>query len=292
MNKQTEIPERLIIRNATFTINDLFYLGLMGACIYFIFEKGSGNSAFVWVFVALLLYTAWGIFKRLRDRSDKLIIDKAGILVCEQNEFIPWSGINYAYIKKEVEGSGKNSKVVNYFHVDAKGKDFVVNMNNFSYNENLLVRTVEHFSGRNIGELEDKVNDQAKKMLGNTYDVDELSAVFKSFFRRQKVIGLLVFFIPMGSAFYLQFQTHFAYCIAIGLTVTILGIFLVEKLETDRLHNHQSLRGLDNDRFKEICREYAPLYNEDMSESRRKLNMIIVCVFGVAAYVITYFVSK
>lgn len=292
MNKQAEIPERLIIRNATFTFNDLFYLGSMGVCIYLIFEKGSVNSVFVWIFVGLMLYTAWGIFKRLRDRSDKLIIDKTGILLCEQNEFIPWSGINYAYIKKEVEGTGKNAKVVCYFHIDAKGSDFVVNMDAFSFNENLLVRTVEHFSGRNIGELEDKVNDHAKKMLGNTYDVDELSAVFKSFFTRQKAIGLLVFLIPMGSAFYLQFHTHFAYCIAIGLTVTILGIFLVEKLETDRLHNHQLLRGLDKDRFKEICREYAPLYNEDMSESRRKLNIIIVCLFGVAAYIITYFVSK
>ena len=138
--------------------------------MYFII-KGQNSEFIVVVLLGLLGFTIYRIIKRLHDRSDKIIIDKNGIKLCETNDFINWSKIKYAYIKQKSEGVGRSARVVDYFHIDTKEGEIRIRMSDFSYKQDLLVKAIESFSGRNIRELTDLLHAKTKsiKNMANAF---------------------------------------------------------------------------------------------------------------------------
>lgn len=283
MQHEKPIPEQLVIRNLGLNISDFIYPVLAVIAIGFIYNSEGIKSLFVWLFVAILLYNGWNIYKRLRNRSDKLVIDKEGICFCEDNLFYPWNDVKYAYIRKVKEGSGKETRFVDYFHVDTDEFETELCMDTLDYDADQIVRVVEYLSGRDIGELQDKVNDETRDLLGNALDVDDVAEAMKSFFKRQKLYGYLFLFIPMGTACYFQFAWQLHYSLAVGMTVMVMAMLLTERVMMTALRNHPMLCRLDDDKFQEMLGSYAEMYNEDVRKSKLRNDRIIVIVFAVAA---------
>lgn len=245
MRQNIEMTDKFVVKNASLRLDDYAFFICVLILLYFII-KGQNSEFIVVVFLGLLGFTAYRIIKRLQDRTDKIIIDKNGIKLCETNDFINWSKIKYAYIKQKAEGVGRSARVVDYFHIDTKDGEIRVRMSDFSYKKDLLVKAVETFSGRNIGELTDLLNDKAKKIIGNDRNIDRISKILTDFYKRQTYLALISLFTLIGISVYLQVKIDYPYVFAIGFTLTIGLIYLIGTLEENRLRNQEYICELDD----------------------------------------------
>jgi len=99
------------------------------------------------------------ILQRLKDGTEQIVIDENGItLKHNNNELIKWENIKFAYIKQTVVGSGKSSRVIDWFYIETTSEEFTIKMSNFSYKPSLLTECINHYSGRKIGHISNKLN--------------------------------------------------------------------------------------------------------------------------------------
>lgn len=285
------MTDKFIIRNASLRLDDYVFFICVLILLFFIII-GQHSEFIVVVFLGLLGFTTYRIIKRFQDRSDKIIIDKNGIKLCDTNDFINWSKIKYAYIKQKSEGVGRSSRVVDYFHIDTINGEMRVRMSDFAYKQDLLVQAVEHFSGRNIGELTDLLNDNAKKIIGTDINIDRISKILSNFYKRQANLAFISLFTLVGISIYLQVIIDFPYVFAIGFTLTFGIIYLIGILEEKRLRSHEFICELDDKKYKVIKKEYEKGYDVVMSKGKKIATIIFLIVFTVGIYVISYFIDK
>lgn len=291
MRKDSELTDEYVIKNSSLRLNDYMFLFCVLILLYFII-KGQHSEFIVLVFLGLLGYTVFRIVKRLRDRSDKIIINKNGIKLCETNRFINWSEVNYAYIKQKSEGYGRYARVVDYFHIDTKDEEIIVRMSDFAYKQDLLEKAVESFSGRNIGEMTDLINDKVKKIINNDTNIDRISKTFTDFYKRQTNLVLIVLLPLIGISIYLQVKIDFPYVFAIGFSLTLGFIFIIGTLEEKRLRRQKHICELDNNEFKAIKKEYGQGYELEMSKGKSIAMIIFLTLFTVGIFVVSYIMSK
>ena len=291
MTHHIEMTDKFIIRNASLRLDDYVFFICVLILLFFIII-GQHSEFIVVVFLGLLGFTTYRIIKRFQDRSDKIIIDKNGIKLCDTNDFINWSKIKYAYIKQKSEGVGRSSRVVDYFHIDTINGEMRVRMSDFAYKQDLLVQAVEHFSGRNIGELTDLLNDNAKKIIGTDINIDRISKILSNFYKRQANLAFISLFTLVGISIYLQVIIDFPYVFAIGFTLTFGIIYLIGILEEKRLRSHEFICELDDKKYKVIKKEYEKGYDVVMSKGKKIATIIFLIVFTVGIYVISYFIDK
>ena len=291
MTHHIDMTDKFIIRNASLRLDDYVFFICVLILLFFIII-GQHSEFIVVVFLGLLGFTTYRIIKRFQDRSDKIIIDKNGIKLCDTNDFINWSKIKYAYIKQKSEGVGRSSRVVDYFHIDTINGEMRVRMSDFAYKQDLLVQAVEHFSGRNIGELTDLLNDNAKKIIGTDINIDRISKILSNFYKRQANIAFISLFTLVGISIYLQVIIDFPYVFAIGFTLTFGIIYLIGILEEKRLRSHEFICELDDKKYKVIKKEYEKGYDVEMSKGKKIATIIFLIVFTVGIYVISYFIDK
>jgi hypothetical protein len=291
MTHHIDMTDKFIIRNASLRLDDYVFFICVLILLFFIII-GQHSEFIVVVFLGLLGFTTYRIIKRFQDRSDKIIIDKNGIKLCDTNDFINWSKIKYAYIKQKSEGVGRSSRVVDYFHIDTINGEMRVRMSDFAYKQDLLVQAVEHFSGRNIGELTDLLNDNAKKIIGTDINIDRISKILSNFYKRQANLAFISLFTLVGISIYLQVIIDFPYVFAIGFTLTFGIIYLIGILEEKRLRSHEFICELDDKKYKVIKKEYEKGYDVEMSKGKKIATIIFLIVFTVGIYVISYFIDK
>ena len=291
MTHHIDMTDKFIIRNASLRLDDYVFFICVLILLFFIII-GQHSEFIVVVFLGLLGFTTYRIIKRFQDRSDKIIIDKNGIKLCDTNDFINWSKIKYAYIKQKSEGVGRSSRVVDYFHIDTINGEMRVRMSDFAYKQDLLVQAVEHFSGRNIGELTDLLNDNAKKIIGTDINIDRISKILSNFYKRQANLAFISLFTLVGISIYLQVIIDFPYVFAIGFTLTFGIIYLIGILEEKRLRSHEFICELDDKKYKVIKKEYEKGYDVEMSKGKKIDTIIFLIVFTVGIYVISYFIDK
>lgn len=291
MKQNSEINEKFVIKNASLRLEDYVFFISVLILLFFIIQ--SQNSELIIVaFLGLIGFTTYLIIKRLQDRTDKIIIDINGIKLCETNDFISWSKIKYAYIKQKTEGVGRSARVVDYFHIDTKEGEIRVKMSDFSYKKDLLIEAVETFSGRNIGELTDFLNDRAKKIIGNDSNIERISKMFTDFNKRQINLTLISLFTLIGISFYLQLKIDYPYVFAIGFTFTMGIIFLIDKFEEKRLRNQEYICELDDKKYKALKKEYGQGYDLEMSKGKSIAMIIFLTLFTIGIFVFSYFISK
>lgn len=288
MRKNFELADKYVIRNAFLRLDDYVFFASVFIFVFFII-KAKNREFIVIIILGLLAYTTFRVIKRLQqDRKDKIVIDKNGIKLCDTNELIEWCRVNYAYIKQKVEGSGKSSRVVDYFHIDTKEGLIRVRMSDFSYNKELLVKAIEHFSGKNIGELTDLLSDKAKKIIGSDRNIDRISKIFTDFYRRQNYLGLILLFSLIGVSIYLQVTIDFSYVFAIGFTLTLGIMYLVGLLEEKRLRKQEYICELDDIKFKALKKEYGQGFDVEMSKGKKTVMLVFLIVVIIAIFVISY----
>lgn len=287
MGQSIELTDKYVIRNAVLRLDDYVFFACVFILLYFIIE-GENTGFSVIIFLGLIVYTTFRIFKRLQDRKDKIVIDKNGIKLCDTNELINWQRVNYAYIKQKTEGYGKSARVVDYFHIDTNEGIIRVRMSDFSFNKELLVRAVEYFSGRNIGELTDLLNDKAKKIIGSDRNIDRISIILTDFYKRQNYLGLILLFSLIGISIYLQVTIDFSYVFAIGFTLTLGIMYLVGTLEEKRLKNQEYISELDDVKFKALKKEYGQGYDIEMSKGKKTVMLVFMIVVIITIFIISY----
>ena len=291
MNRQPEIKDKLVIKNATLRLDDYVFFACTLILLYFIFTRDN-TSIIVLIFIGLLAYTTYSILKRFSDRSEKIIIDKNGITLCENNDLIVWSKIKYSYIKQKSEGVGRSAKVVDYFHIDTKEGEIRVRMAAFKYNKEILKLTVERFSGRNIGDLTDLLNDNAKKIIGTERHLDELSAIFTTFYKRQMNLFTLLFLVPIAISIYLQFKIDFPYVFTIGFTLTIIIIFLFGLSEESGLRNKEYIQDLDEKKYQALKNEYGSAHELSQNKKQEIMTYVLIIAFAIGVFGISYMFSR
>lgn len=291
MRQNIEMTDKFVVKNASLRLDDYAFFICVLILLYFII-KGQNSEFIVVVFLGLLGFTAYRIIKRLQDRTDKIIIDKNGIKLCETNDFINWSKIKYAYIKQKAEGVGRSARVVDYFHIDTKDGEIRVRMSDFSYKKDLLVKAVETFSGRNIGELTDLLNDKAKKIIGNDRNIDRISKILTDFYKRQTYLALISLFTLIGISVYLQVKIDYPYVFAIGFTLTIGLIYLIGTLEENRLRNQEYICELDDKKYKALKKEYGQGYDVEFSKGKKIASIIFLIIFVIGVFGLSYMFDK
>lgn len=285
------MTEKFVIKNASLRLDDSVFFICVLILLYFII-KGQNSEFIVVAFLGLLGFTTYRIIKRLQDRSDKIIIDKNGIKLCETNDFINWSKIKYAYIKQKSEGVGRSARVVDYFHIDTNDGEIRISMSDFSYKQDLLVKAVESFSGRNIGELTDLLNDKAKKIIGNDRNIDRISKILTDFYKRQTYLALISLFTLIGISIYLQIKIDYPYVFALGFTLTFGLIYLIGTLEEKRLRNQEYICELDDKKYKALKKEYGQGYDVELSKGKKIASIIFLIIFVIGVFGLSYMFDK
>lgn len=285
------MTDKFVIKNASLRLDEyVFIIGVL-ILLYFII-KGQTSEFNVVIFLGLLGFTTYRIIKRLQDRSDKIIINKNGIKLCETNDFIHWSKIKYAYIKQKSEGIGKSTRIVDYFHIVTIDGEIRVRMSDYAYKQNLLVKAVESFSGRNIGELTDLLSDNAKKIISNDRNIDRISKMLSDFYKRQAYLALISLFTLVGISIYLQVKIDFPYVFAIGFTLTFGIIYLIGTLEEKRLRNQEYICELDDKKLKALKKEYGKGYDVEMSKGKKIASIIFLILFVLSIFGFSYMFDK
>ena len=288
MKRNPEFKDRLIIKNATLRLGDYVFFASVLGILYFILT-GNNTSFLIILFIGLLVFTTYRIIKRANDRSDKIIIDKYGIKICERNELIGWSRIKFAYIKQKSEGGGRSATVVDYFHIKTVSGEIVVDMRDLKFNKEHLKQNVEHFSCRDIGDFTDMVSEKVSKIIGSDEKVKEIESKMSDYFKTQLKSALIIFFGSFVIAIVLQFFNSFPYIIAIWWAILVFGIIFYAIYDEKTLKKRLGLNELSDKKFNSIKREYGAQYELDCSERQTMflyifLVLTVFAVFGFSYY--------
>jgi hypothetical protein len=240
--------------------------------------------------IAMASFIVFKIMQRLNDRAEQIVIDENGItLNCNNTGLIEWKNIKFAYIKQKVVGTGKNTRVIDWFHIETAEEEFTVKMSDLSYDASSLAEYINHFSGREIGHISNKLKHNVSHLLKNKDFAGEIELVFKTYFMQQKNI-VIIWILLIVAAIILQgiIGLKFPYIFAIGWSVILLIGLIYGINEEKKLYNHKSLVNLDKETIKKLMDEYGKEFGHKSSTtaivSYVFLGLITVIIFGFSYF--------
>lgn len=291
MKIKQEIPKRLVIKNSKFSFPNLFYIGIFIFSIYLVIEIGFNIESLV--FLATAGFIVWKLVQRLKDDTEQIVIDENGItLNYDNNKLIKWKDIKFAYIKQTVVGIGKSSRLIDWFHIETTNEEFTVKMNDFSFSSSLLTQCINHFSGREIGHISNKLIQRTSNLFKDKFFADNAYRIFNIHYKRQKNLGIIILFSLVAIAIYCQIRIDFPYVFAIGWTVTILILMIIGVYEDKKLRNHDFFIGLDDKSFEKVINEFGKEFEYKTSKTRDVVYSIILCLSVLIAFGVSYILSK
>ena len=291
MRNEQEIPKRLVIKNSKFSLSDLVYIGLFLFLVYIAFQI---NELFISLILLITMagFVVFKIVQRLKDDTEQIVVDENGItLKHNSNELIKWESVKFAYLKQTVVGSGKSSRVIDWFHIETTNEELTIKMSDFSYKSSLLTECINHYSGRKIGHISNKLNYGVSNLLKNKQIGDELYPLFNSYFKRQQNISIPFILLIVVSIF-LQIAISFPYTFAIGWSVSVLILAFCGFCEEKKLRNQEPLRDLDKEIIKKIQKEYGKEFGYPTSEKFTTFAYVFLGLFTVVIFVVSYMLSK
>ncbi|MDY4790213.1 MAG: hypothetical protein SO179_06570 [Bacteroidales bacterium] len=291
MKQNFKLTDEYIIKNKSLRVGDYVYIVIAFAGVYYIIKSDIDFIYFL-ISIGIIAFTIFTLFKRQIDSKNKIIIDKNGIKLCAENKLIEWQIINYAYIKQKTTGIGKNTKSFDCFYIETKEDVVEIDMSDYSFNKEMLIKSVESYSGRNIGEFEDLLNDKTNKIIGSKSNTEVISKIFTNYYKRQRNLVAIQFFLFLAISIYLQLIIDFDYVFAIGFTLTIGIIFLIDKIEEKRLRNKEYINELNEDKFKELIKEYREAFDPKIIKNQEKAELVIIIVCTILIYIFSYLFGK
>lgn len=279
------IPDRLIIKNALIKIDDILSIGGLGVLFFFSLEDI--KSVWTLLLIALCIFLIYNFTKRLKNRNPQIIIDKNGIEFCNEQVFLKWDKINYAYIKAHSEGSGQSARSVDYFHITTNNKVTTKRIDDLKYSSKLVKETIEFYSGRDIADDSIKSRNEISKILIKNNSTKEISDAFSKFQHKQ-IWLILPFLSILGASVYVQLQVDFPYCVGIGFITSVLIPTIIGKLEEKRFRRKRYISDLTDAQFEKIAMKYQ------LKQPKKELigHMIILGLLAIGIFVLSYFVSK
>ena len=291
IRKEQEIPKRLVIKNSKFGFSDLFYIGLFLFLVYIAFQIEELIFSLI-LLIAMTGFVALKIVQRLKDDTEQIVIDENGITLKQNNnELITWKNIKFAYIKQTVVGSGKSSRVIDWFHIETTREEFTVKMSDFSYKPSFLTECINHFSGRKIGHISNKLNYGLSHLLKIEKLEDEVYPLFNTYFKRQQNVAI-PFVLLVVTAMFLQIAIKCPYVFAIGWSVCLLNLAIYAFCEEKKLRNQEPLRNLDNGTIEKIKKEYGKEFGYPTFEKKIIFYYTILGLFTIIVFVVSYILSK
>ena len=291
MKQNFKLTDEYIIKNKNITVSESLLIIFFLIFLFFMIEFEI-EFIYIIICIGIVTYGMHKFLKRQFDRRAKIIINKNGIKLCKEDKLIEWNIINYAYIKKEITSYGKDARSINYFYIETKNKIIDIDMSDYSFNKETIIKSVEYFSGRNIGEFEDLLNDNVKEIIGSKMNIDQISKICIDYIKRQKKLSIIQFLILFVISFILQLIIDFHYVFAIGFTLMIVIMFLVDRIEEKRLRNREYIKDLDDEKFKKVLIEYAKACNIDKSKSFEKKAMVLIILSTILIYIFSYLIGN
>jgi hypothetical protein len=291
MKREEEIPQRLVIRNSKISFSDLFYVGIFVFSIYLVFDIGFHITSLI--FLATAGFIVWKLIQRLKDDKEQIVIDKNGIALNYDNDkLIKWENIKFAYIKQTVVGAGKSSRIIDWFHIETTSEEFTIKMSDFSFNSAQLTQCVNYFSGREIGHISHKLTQRTSNYFKDKTFADNAYHVFKTSYKRQMNLGIVVLFSLIAVAIYCQVKIDFPYVFAIGWTLTVLIIAIGGVYDSKKLRNNDFFVGLDDKTYEKVINEYGKEFGYSTSNKKNVGYSIFLFLSVLLVFGISYILSK
>lgn len=283
MNK---IPEKLIIKNAIVKIEDFLSIGGFGFLLFFAVQDI--QSIWTLLMIGLFIFFVYNFFKRLRNRNPQIIIDERGIEFCEEKDFYNWDKIKYAYIKSETTGYGKNSSTIDYFYIVTNKTDIKKRIDDYKYSSKVVKETVEHFSGRDIGDYSDQFRDEMMEILNGNKFTKEIIKLFSAYQTRMIVSTLILFFGIIGISVYFQVTSDFKYCVGVGFVISILTLLFYSQNSENNFKQKRYISDLTSEQFDKIAIKHQLKY------PKKQMNgyMIFFGITAIVIFVISYYATK
>jgi hypothetical protein len=282
----SDIPEKIILRNAIIKIDDLLYIGAMLFLLYFSIK----DITSIWTIIMLGLFLFWiyNFIKRLKNRKPQIIIDKRGIELCEDKDFYKWSEIKFAFIKAHTTGYGDTSTSEDYFHIVTSKIEIERQINDFKYSSSLVKKAIEFYSGRNNADYNEMLRDKVNFILkGNNFS-KEVMELFSRYRKRQYVITFVLFFGIIGTSVYYQIITNFHYWIGVGFALCISMLFGVGEIEEVRFRRKQYICDLTDEQYDKIA------ISQQLKYPKKQMigYAIFFAVITIVIFVISYLFAK
>ena len=130
----------LIIRNEGLGIGWLSLFGLVCIGSYGMLRVDNFRAFHIFFLILIILgfYVLYDTFKKSRDKSPKIIIDRRGIEICRDKLFFDWSKIETANIITK-----RNRDRTAYLKIN----DHSVNLTGLRYKQTEIINTIYNFSG-------------------------------------------------------------------------------------------------------------------------------------------------
>ena len=287
MNRKPVFKDKLVIKNTLLKTGDYVFIPAFLVLLLIVLTNSYTIYSIIFL-IAIAAYSAYRIIKRLKDRSDKIIIDKSGIMICDRNELIGWDKIKFAYIKQKSEGYGKSAQLIHYFHIKTISGEIVIDMRDFKFDKEILRQSVEHFSGRNIGDFADMVSAKLAKKIGNYEKARTIESKITRYIKNSIRIGAIIFFVTFVIAIVLQVLHPFPYIIAIWLAALVFGISIFALYEKKYLKGRLGLSELSDSEFNTLMNDYSAEFDLNLSSRQTIFSYIFLIVIVVAVFIISY----
>ncbi|MDR1761506.1 MAG: hypothetical protein LBR55_03550 [Bacteroidales bacterium] len=300
----------LIIKNAGFGVGDCaIVLGIIlilggGIVSFDEITTPTLNIKFIILYSVVLIILFVGLYKtikRIKDSKQKIIINEKGIEICASAVLFEWSNVKCAYIHWQKKYMGKDTKY--FFHIeyyindDCDEKyvhDYHIELTDFHYNKKQLTKAINYFSGREIGSYINYLSGKIKEIAaGNEQTYRIIAKKFDQYFKREQYLAIPII---LGIWFFAgwQSQSEFPYIFAFGLLLSLCLAFFVAYLNKQYFKSQEEIRFLRKEEFVEIKNEFARFYSLHLEASKtgRRILYSILGLCVIAAFVVSYFVSK
>lgn len=287
MIRKPGLKDKLIIKNTLLKAGDYVFIPAFLVLLYIVLTDNYTSYSIIFL-IAIAAYSAYRIIKRLNDRSDKIIIDKSGIKICDRNELIVWDKIKFAYIKQKSEGYGKSAQLIDYFHIKTITGEIVIDMRDYKFDKEILKQSVEHFSGRNIGDFADMVSAKLATKIGNYEKARTIESKITRYIKNNIRIGTIIFSGTFALAIVMQVLNSFPYIIAIWWAALVFGTFIYALYEKKYLKGRLGLSELSDSDFNTMINEYSAEFELNLLDKQTIIVYIFLMVSVIAVFIISY----
>lgn len=283
----SQTPHSLIIKNRSIRWQEVFLIVLALALSIgpFVLDMEIFVS-FMGLF--LLAFTLIQLVPRLLDKGPQIIIDQRGIEFCKKQRLHFWNTTEYAYIKKEVEGSGRNSRTVHYFYIKSQGQKFKENISNLKFSAAEVRALIEYYGSGNVGDENDELQDDVAALMTNGRQAPEIVPMFKRYSNGQNAVGFISFLSVLGVSVYFQATTSHWYSVGIGFIASIVVCIFLHRLIESSFQQKELINTLSDREFFQISEKFGQRYSKKAMTGF----MIFFALVAVGIFVISYFATR